>query len=157
MEKIPIHIYKYIKYMKMASSAANVKPESLPPTEQAAMFHIYGIYFQLHEWNTLMERTLDPKDLGWRLEGASLVPVMADQEPATDEFLQVIRCNCEGTSKNPYSGKQCSCRSNGFKCEAACGGCRGTVCQNCVTVELLEEEENNIVDEFDNNIFDVFG
>ena len=40
---------RYIKYMKMASSAANVKPKSFPPTEQAAMFHIYQVYFQLHE------------------------------------------------------------------------------------------------------------
>ena len=46
---------RYIKYMKMDPSAANVKPESLPPTEQAAMFHIYQAYFQLHAWNTLME------------------------------------------------------------------------------------------------------
>ena len=48
--------------MKMVSSAANAKPESLPPTVPAAMFHIYRVYFQLHGWNTLMENTLDPKD-----------------------------------------------------------------------------------------------
>ena len=46
----------------MASSAGNVKPKSLPSTEQAAMFHIYRVYFQLHEWNTIMESTLDLKD-----------------------------------------------------------------------------------------------
>ena len=74
----------------MASSAANVKPESLPSTEEAAMFHIHRVYFQLHEWNTLMESTLYPKDWGWRLEGASLVPFMRDQEPAPDELLKVI-------------------------------------------------------------------
>ena len=50
-----------MKYLKMVSSAANVKPESFPPTEQAAMFHIYRVYFQLQEWNILMESTLDPK------------------------------------------------------------------------------------------------
>ena len=43
---------RYMKYMKMASSAANLKPESSPPTEKAAMFHIYQVYFQFHEWNT---------------------------------------------------------------------------------------------------------
>ena len=81
---------RYINYVKMASFAANVKPESLPPTEQAAMFHIYRVYFQLYEWNTLMESTLDPKDWGWRLKGASLVPFMTDQEPVSDELLKVI-------------------------------------------------------------------
>ena len=30
----------YMKSMKMASSAAYMKPESLRPTEQAPMFHI---------------------------------------------------------------------------------------------------------------------
>ena len=58
--------------------------------------------------------------------------------------------------KNLYHGKQC-CRSNGLKYVAACEGCQGTECQNCVTVEIFEEEENNIDGEFDNNIFDAFG
>ena len=110
---------RYIKYMKMASSAAKVKPESLLPTEQAAMFCIYRIYFQLHKWNTLMESTLDPKYWGWRLEGNLMVPVLTDQEPAPDELLKVIRCNCQATSKYLCSGKQCSCRSNGLRCVAA--------------------------------------
>ena len=47
--------------------------------------------------------------------------------------------------------------SNGLKYVAACEGCQGTECQNCVTVEIFEEEENNIDGEFDNNIFDAFG
>ena len=60
--------------------------------------------------------------------------------------------------KKTYAVEQCSCRFNGLKCVAACGGCPGTKCQNCVTVELFQEEESNIEDEFDNNIFDnVFG
>ena len=142
----------------MVSSAANVKPESLPPTVPAATFHIYRVYFQLHGWNTLMENTLDPKDQGWRLERASLVPFMTtDQKPAPDELLKVIRCNCQATSKSLCSGKQCSCRSNGLKCVATCEGCQGSECQIYVTVELFEEEENNIEDEFDNNMFDDFG
>ena len=56
--------------------------------------------------------------------------------------------------KNLCIGKQCSWRSNGGKCVAACGGCWRTECQNCITVELFDEEENNIEDEFDNKIFD---
>ena len=85
-------------------------------------------------WSTVMESTLDAKDWGWRLEGASLVPAVTDQEPAPDELLKVMRCNCQATSKNLCSERQCSCRSNRLKCVAACGGCPGTECQNCVTV-----------------------
>ena len=62
VEKFSFITYlRYMKYLKMVSSAANMKPESFPPTEQAAMFHIYRVYFQLQEWNILMESTLDPK------------------------------------------------------------------------------------------------
>ena len=100
-----------------------------------------------------MESIFDPKDWVWRLEGFSLVPAMTDPEPAPDQLLKVIRCNCQATSKNLCSGKQCSCRSNGLKCRVACGDCRGIECQNCVTVELSEEEGNSIEEEFDNNIY----
>ena len=77
---------------------------------------------------------------------------MADQEPGPDELLKVIH-----KMQLSSNVKKCFCRSNGLKCVTACGRCRGTECQNCVTVELFQEEENNIEDEFDNNIFDVFG
>ena len=66
---------------------------------------------------------------GWRL-GVSLVTVMIDQESAPDELLKVIRCNCLATLKNLRCEKQCSCCSNGLKCVAARGGCRGTECRN---------------------------
>ena len=93
--------HRFLKYMKMISSSTSIKPECLPPTERAAMFHAYRLYFQLQEWNTVMESALDPQDWGWRLEGNSLVPVMTDTEPAPDELLNVIRCGCRATSKNP--------------------------------------------------------
>ena len=41
-----------------------------------------------------MESTLDSKDEGWRLEDPFLVPVMANEELARDELLQIIRSNC---------------------------------------------------------------
>ena len=63
----------------MASYSRTAKPESLPPTDRAAMFNAYCVYFQLQKWNTAMESTLDSKDEGWRLENASLVPVTTDE------------------------------------------------------------------------------
>ena len=38
---------RYLKYMKMISSQTSIKPESLPPTDRAAMFHAFRVYFQL--------------------------------------------------------------------------------------------------------------
>ena len=76
-----------------------------------------------------MEILWTQKNGEWRL-GVSLVPVIIDPESAPDELLKVIRCNYQATSKNLRSEKQCSSCSNGLKCVAACGGCRGTECRN---------------------------
>ena len=43
----PLTDLRDLKYMEMASSSRTIKPESLPPTEQAAMFHAYRVHFQL--------------------------------------------------------------------------------------------------------------
>ena len=56
-------------------------------------------------------------------------------------------------SKNPCSGKQCSCHSNGLKCVNACRSCRRTEHQNGGTFELLVEGQNDIEDRFHNNNF----
>ena len=57
---------RYLKYMKRASSAANVKCESLPPTEQAAMFHIYRVYLNsmngTHSWKVLWTQKIGGRD-----------------------------------------------------------------------------------------------
>ena len=82
---------RYLQYMKMASSSRTIKPEGLPLTKGAAMFHPYQLYFQPQEQNRLMESTLDPKDWAQRLEGASLVPVMMDEEPTPDTTVESRR------------------------------------------------------------------
>ena len=40
---------RYLQYMKMASSSRTIKPEGLPLTKGAAMFHPYRLYFQPQE------------------------------------------------------------------------------------------------------------
>ena len=145
------------KIYKMASSAANVKPESLPPNRTSCHVsyipgilstslkeHTHGKYFRPKRWRVQIRRCL----VGTSYERSRTYP---------DELLKVIRCNCQATAKNLFHGKQFFCLSNGLKYVAACGGCRGTECQNCVTVVLFEEEENTIEDEFDNIFDNVFG
>ena len=101
---------RFAKYLKMTSVSSALKPEKLPPSERAAWFHSHRVYFQVQEWNSLMESRLDPLDWGWILDGESLTPVKADQVAAPDELVNVIRCNCKLTSKHTCGGKQCSCR-----------------------------------------------
>lgn len=147
---------RYLNYMKMSLSSANIKPENLPPTQAAANYHIRRTYYQTQEWNTLMKTTLDPEDWGWKLEKGSFVPVMTDKEPAPPELLNVIRCNCRITTNNPCGGKKCSCRSNGLHCVIACGDCRGTECQNSSIVTDILESDDEIESENNDNYVDIF-
>ena len=141
----------------MASGSTSVKPECLPPSERAAHYHALRVYLQMQEWNTLQANNLNPEDWGWKLEDGTFVPIMTDESPAPDELLNIIRCNCQLTSKNPCGGNNCSCRANGLNCVAACGDCRGTQCMNCKTNAITE---NDVEDdgEFEGNIFEnIFG
>ena len=114
-----------------------------------------GYVFNFKSGTHFMESTLDPKDWGWKLEYASLVPVMTNEEPTSDELLKTIQSNCQVTSKNPCSVNSVlatpmdliarRCFENGY---------RGTKCQNGVTSELLVEAQNDIEDRLDSNNFD---
>ena len=85
------------------------------------------------------------------------------QNIAPDDLLQVIRCNCKLTSRNPCGSNLCSCRRNGLKCVPACGDCRGLSGNNGNEIDEPEDvqEEGTAVEtdatniEEDRNIFDV--
>ena len=62
----------------------------MPSTASAATFHAYQAFYQTQEWNTLMERTLDPTDWGWILENYDMVPVMTDMDSVPCELPNVI-------------------------------------------------------------------
>ena len=134
---------RYTKYMKMVSESVTIKPETLSPTARTAAFHAYREFCQTEEWNKLMETTLDPTDWGWILENGYMVPVMTYMNP-----------------KNPCGGKQCSCRSNGLTCVAACDNRRGTECQNCIPIIGCKDDERNILlddeDGYDNLFENLF-
>ena len=117
----------------------------MPSTASAATFHAYQAFYQTQEWNTLMERTLDPTDWGWILENYDMVPVMTDMDPVPCELPNVICCNCNVSTKNPCQGKQCSCQSNGLKRVAACGNYHSIECQNCIPIIDCKDDEKNIL------------
>ena len=81
---------------------------------------------------------------------------MTGESPAPDELLNIVRCNCQMTSKTPCGGSRCSCRSNGLKCVPACG----TECQNCdksMTINELHNDENPDDETCDNLFESLFG
>ena len=57
----------FAKYMKMASTTPSVKPEKLPPTERAAYFHSFRIYYLVQEWTSLREDSSNATSWAWKL------------------------------------------------------------------------------------------
>ena len=113
-----------------ATSKTTLKPQALPPTESAAQYHFLRMHLQVIEWKTLMDVELDPLNWGWRLSNGSYEPIMSDINPAPENILNFIRCNCNISKKNPCSTNICSCRNYGLVCVSACGDCHGVNCEN---------------------------
>jgi len=132
---------RYVKFIEMVSASKVVDPQKLPPTERAALFHSLRVHLQVMLWKTLTdELQFDPKQWGWRLDGAELNPIMTDLPAAPEALLKFVRCKCKLTSRNTCGTNACSCRKNGLKCVTACGDCRGLNCQNADEITELEEE-----------------
>ena len=75
------------------------------------------------------------------MKNGAYIPIMTDAPPAPDDILNVTRCNCKISSKNPCgSNSKCSCRANVLLCVPACGDCRGVDCSNCG--DFIEEEDD---------------
>ena len=53
---------RYAKYIKMASTTLSLKPEKLSPTNIAAFFYFFLVYYQVQKWNSLREDSSDAKN-----------------------------------------------------------------------------------------------
>jgi hypothetical protein len=73
----------------------------------------------------------NPCDWGWKMIHNTLTPVMTDESPGPNELLNVIRCKCKTTSRNPCGTNLCSCKQNNLQCVSACDNCHGNLCNNC--------------------------
>ena len=120
---------RFSKYMQKISTSP-VLPEKLPPTERAGFYHSLRVHLQVMQWATLNTSVMEATDWGWKLEGKMLMPIPTDLEPAPEDLLKVIRCNCKRTSVNQCVTNMCTCRKNGLHCISACGGCHGESCGN---------------------------
>ena len=61
------------------TSRKGLKPESLPPIEDAAWQHSLRVYLQITYWKTLLDTDIDPVMWGWMVKDGHLVPVMTNQ------------------------------------------------------------------------------
>jgi len=138
-----LNCMRYTKYIDLtATSTVPLKPERLPPTENAARFHIYRTHLQAVQWKTLMDTEIKPEDWGWKLSGGHFVPIATDLPAAPENLLTVIRCKCKNDTRRPCSTQTCTCMKHGLPCVAACKYCTGSDCYNpSITSNIFDDEE----------------
>jgi len=110
-------------------------PETLPPTGDALSFHIQRAHYQTAVWRQANEQYPDlpePETMGWRMEGASLVPTLMSLPPVPDLCMELITCNCA----KRYMSARCKCKKSHLRCTAACK-CR-TSDDDCSNVEAQQ-------------------
>ena len=129
---------RYKRYCdKVASSSCYVHPQTLPPTSSAAKYHSLRVYYQIRQWQGT-EAGMSPQDLGWKESNGALIPVTTDLDPALNELLQIVRCNCQ----TDCSMLRYSCRKHGLNCSVACGNCRRSgYCNSNPEIDLDDETE----------------
>ena len=69
------------------------------------------------------------------------------------ELLNVIRCNCKRSTKNPCGANNCSCRKISLPCVTVCRNFHGN---NCTNVSKFEITDNSEDESFERNAFELF-
>lgn len=117
--------YRYQEYMRITPRMRIDKPfrlAVLPPTSSAVRQHSYRVYHQVQLWRN---RQLPPTEWGWKMRGGVLLPIPTLDQPASDELLHLLYCNCKSDCI-----RNCACRKAGLECTPMCGKCNGYACSN---------------------------
>jgi len=122
---------RYKTYMHVSATSSQLfRPEKLPPTENAAKFHILRVHLQVLQWKSLSTKIADPSQWGWRLHEKKYIPIAMDIDVAPADILKVVCCKCKLDSKRPCGTQACACRKYGLSCVSACKNCNGVACEN---------------------------
>ena len=122
---------RYTAYMNMvATRLDSLRPERLPPTENAARYHIFRVHLQAVQWMSLMSSDIKPERWGWQIVDGHYVPLDTDLDVVPAELLDFVKCKCRMDSRRPCSSHLCTCVKHGLPCLAACKHCNGQACEN---------------------------
>lgn len=133
---------RFDSFIKATTKKTAVKLSFLVPTIGALNEHIKRVYLQTQLW--LGNKTLNPVDWGWCSIEGELQPLKTPDQPAPEQLLKMIFCNCK-----KGCGSTCGCRRVGLFCNSACINCNGDTCQNRFPVmdqEEDEEEDENVLE-----------
>ncbi|KAG1678682.1 hypothetical protein GQR58_013306 [Nymphon striatum] len=129
---------------KVVSASSFVAPARLPPTASATKFHSLRAYYQIMTWLGL-ESNLDATDWGWKIEDNQFVPVTTAKNPAPDNLLKIVHCNCT----TACTTQRCTCRRYGLPCTSACGQCQLESCENPKNVLPMDQDDTEDSDDDD--------
>ena len=74
---------------------------------------------------------MDPLEWGWQISNNLLLPMKTHIQPAPDDLLKIVRCQC----KSNCDSKRCICRKHGLECSSGCRECQGVSCTNAQSVD----------------------
>lgn len=106
-------------------------PEALPPTSDAAQWHIKRAHYQALVWRQAYKTNpiLPPiEEMGWSVINGRLEPKLMSVAAIPKSCSLMVTCRCSCGCKT----SKCSCRTAGLLCTGGCK-CRRTVdhpCQN---------------------------
>ena len=140
-------VLRHASWLQMILSTKKLSPDRLCPTTRAVYFHSLRVYLQVRKWTTLNEKCLNPCHWGWKREVNGLKPIKTDKTPAPDYILNVVRCNCSISAKNPCRNMNCSCKKHGLLCVKACGHCRGMSCNNVSLAHVEDDSDCEVIEE----------
>jgi hypothetical protein len=137
---------RYVQYLNLlATSSVRLRPERLPPTHNAAAYHLYRVHCQVAQWKSLSTTVTDPLKWGWFLQNDKFWPITTDLEAAPDELRRIVKCSCKAGTDRSCVAQTCSCKRHGLPCIPACKNCHGEDCENRheqtrSSISVLEEE-----------------
>ena len=113
-------------------SIKSVNVQILPPTNSAAKYHFYRVYYQVQLW--LGNNNLKATDWGWNLINGKLVPKRMDTDPAPQSLMKIMKCGCTLYCDNNL----CTCKKYGWFCTELCDNCNSGNCTNVDISNILD-------------------
>ena len=118
------------------------EPSRLPPTKDELKQHIKRANYQTFIWKNALQRDCqipNASDHGWKLEDGCLKVHWMDNQPAPDEILELVVCNC----KRGKCNEECQCIQLQVACTDICK-CKSE-CVNKTEIECEDSDD----EEFD--------
>ena len=116
---------------KVMTSTTFVQVHTLPLSSAAASYHSLRVYLQVQTWIGNGD-SMEPLEWGWDRTDNMLLPIKTHLQPAPDDLLKIIRCQC----KSNCDSKRCTCRKHGLECSSGCRECQGISCSNAQEFDL---------------------